>query len=493
MPAVPLEQALREGARQDPDRAAITDAGRTFSRGDVDALVDVAGARLARADVGYGDLVAVSGANSAELLMTFFGIWRLGAVPVPLHPRKGRDELLALVRTSGARVAVGFPAGYAEHWPDTEGLEFDDLFRASGFESLPPAPVSPRLRIGSSGGSTGPSKLISVDVPAIVNPAHPWHYGLRADGTHVVPLALCDGTGFVASTVALAIGCHQILMRDFDAEQMLRLMAEHRADWLAATQPVLVALAKLPERVHQQYDLSALRCVTQYSGGIADWAKRALIDWLGPERVAESYGATDSRGSTWISGEEWLQHPGSVGRAADGCEIAIFDADGNRLAAGQIGLVYLRDLTGRRNFQYLNAETEAIEGGWENFGDMGWLDEDGYLYLADRAKDMIRGADGLIAPLPIEGAIELHPAVRSAVVIGLPSGDGERVHAIVDTAGEQVDEADLRRMLAEWFPDVRVPDTWEWTDAPLRDLAGKAQRLRLRAARYLSSQPEPAG
>jgi len=484
MPAVSLEQALRDGARKDPDRPAITDAGRTFSRGDVDALVDLAAHRLAGAGVAYGDLVAVSGENSAELLMSFFAIWRLGAVPVPLHPRKGRDELVQLVRASGAGVALGFPANHVEQWPGVTAIGLDELFRAGTFVApLPRAPVSPRLRIGSSGGSTGPSKLISVDVPAIVNPAHPWHYGLRADGTHVVPLALCDGTGFVASTVALAIGCHQVLMREFDAEELLRLMAEHRADWLAATQPVLVALVKLPEQARARHDLSALRCVTQYSGGIAEWAKRALIDWLGPERVAESYGATDSRGSTWINGAEWLEHPGSVGRAADGCEIAIFDAAGNRLAPGEVGLVYLRDLTGRRNFHYLNAETEAIEGGWENFGDMGSLDEDGYLYLVDRAKDMIRGTDGLIAPLPIEGAIELHPAVRSAVVIGLPAGDAERVHAIVDTAGRDISEDDLQRMLAEWFPTVRVPDTWEWADTPLRDLAGKAQRLRLRAGR----------
>ena len=116
---------------------------------------------------------------------------------------------------------------------------------------------------------------------AIINPAYPWHYGLRADGTHVVPLDICDGTGFVATTCALALGCHQVLMRTFDAQEFLRLVELHRADWVAMTHPSMLATIKLPADVRARYDVSSLRCVTQYSGGIADWAKRAWIEWIG--------------------------------------------------------------------------------------------------------------------------------------------------------------------------------------------------------------------
>ncbi|GAB2483508.1 acyl-CoA synthetase family protein [Jatrophihabitans fulvus] len=483
MPVVALERALRDAAARDPDRPAITDAGRTFSRADVDLLVDRGARRLLGDGVAHGDLVALSGTNSAELLMAVFAIWRVGAVPVPLHPRKGRDELVDLVLTSAAKVAIGFPADHAEAWPGVATPTLAELFDGDDVTPVPEAPVAPRLRIGSSGGSTGPSKLISVDVPAITNPARPWHYGLRADGVHVVPLEVCDGTGFVATTVALAIGCHQVLMREFDATELLRLVAEHRVDWIAATHPVLVALAKLPASARRRHDVSSLRCVTQYSGAIPVWAKRELIDWLGPERLAESYGATDARGSCWIDGVEWLAHPGSVGRAAPGCEIAVFDETGRRLPPGEVGLVYLRDLTGRRNFHYLNAEVTTLDGGWETFGDLGRLEDDGYLYLVDRVKDMIHTADGPVAPLPIEGALERHRNVRSAVVIGLPGPDGDRVHALVDTAGHEVSDDELRTMLHDLFPEVRVPDTWEHVDLPLRDMAGKAQRLRLRASR----------
>jgi bile acid-coenzyme A ligase len=487
MPAVPLERALREAAVRDPHRPAITDGERTLTRREVVEMVDRAATRLAQTGTRPSDLVAVSGENSAELIATFFAIWRLGAVPVPLHPRKARAELVALVRGSGARVAVGFPDDHASAWPGVVALGLAGLFRPGAIEPLPQAPTSPRLRVGTSGGSTGPSKLISVDVPAITNPARPWHHGMQPDGTHVVPLALCDGSGFVAATSALALGCHQILMREPDPVELLRLVARHRVDWLAATHPVLLGLAKLPREVRDAHDVSSLRWVTQYSGAIPAWATHRLIDWLGAGRIAESYGATDARGSTWITGEQWLERPGSVGRAAAGCEIAAFGADGARLPPGEVGAIHIRDLTGRRNYHYLGAEAAAATDGWESVGDLGRLDDDGFVYLLDRDKDMIRTAQGSVAPLSVEGALERHPDVRSAVVVGLPDGAAERVHAIVDTAGREVAPADLERLLDEEFAEVRRPDSWEFCDEPLRDLAGKAQRLRLRAARSPSS------
>ncbi|WP_375482623.1 AMP-binding protein [uncultured Jatrophihabitans sp.] len=483
MPAVALSDALRDRAREDPERAAITDGRRTLSRARVDELVDLCALRLLEAEVGPGAVVALSATNSAELLMAIFAVWRVGAVPLALHPRKQRDEMIDLVARSGAELAVGFPAGYRADWSGVRTCSLDDLFRPGASGPLPEVPVSPRLRIGSSGGSTGPAKLIAVDVPAIVNPARPWHYGLRPGGTHVVPLDVCDGTGFVASTAALALGCHQVLMHRFDAETMLGLVERFRVDWTAMTQPSMVATVKLPAQVRTGYDVSSLRCVTQYSGAVAEWVKRAWIEWLGPERIAESYGASDARGSTWIDGAEWLARPGSVGRAAPGCEIAIFSAAGRRLPAGEPGLVYIRDLTGRRNFHYLQGAPESLDGGWENFGDSGRLDGDGYLYLLDRTKDIIGAAEGPVIPLPVEGALEFHHAVRSAVVIGLPGRDGvERVHALIDAPGG-VDVTDLECMLRERFPGVRVPDTWEQVDGPLRDNAGKASRRRLRDQR----------
>ncbi|HEY3717993.1 MAG TPA: AMP-binding protein [Jatrophihabitantaceae bacterium] len=491
MSAVPLAEAIRRCAEADPDRAAITDPGGTLTRRDVDVLSDLAASRLLTAGAGPGSIIGITGENSAHLLTLFFAVWKLGAVPLPLHRRKADGELVELLRRAGAGVVVGFsPEVVSALGPDVRAVTLEAVFRPGRRSQLPSVPVSPNLRIGVSGGSTGPSKLIAVDVPAIVNPERPWHYGLRADGTQVVPLDIVDGTGFVASTTALALGCHLVLMPTFDAEQMLRLISEHRADWLALTQPGMLATVKLPVRVRAGYDVSSLRYVTHYSGGVADWVKRRWIEWLGPERIAESYGATDARGSTWIDGVEWLQRPGSVGRAQPGCEIAIFDDQGRRRAPGELGQVHIRDLTGRRNFHYLGEPARGLDGGWESVGDLGRLDRDGYLYLADRAKDMISTAHGLVAPLPIEGAIEFHDAVRSAIVVGRRGADGfEHIHALVDTASATVSDRDLEDMLATRFPEIAIPASWERCHGPLRDNAGKASRLLLRAASLAEDPP----
>jgi bile acid-coenzyme A ligase len=286
------------------------------------------------------------------------------------------------------------------------------------------------------------------------------------------------------------MGCHLVLMDGFDPEDMLRLIEQHRADWLALTQPAMVAVIKLPIDVRNRYDVSSIRFVTHYSGVVAAWVKHAWIDWLGPERIAESYGATDSRGSTWIDGATWLERPGSVGRPQPGAEIAIFDDGGGKVEPGKIGHVYIRDLTGRRNFHYIGKPTVSLGDGWETVGDVGWMDTDGYLYIADRAGDMIETEAGTVAPAPIEGALEYHPEVRSAIVIGLPERDAfQRVHAIVDDAGRGVDLSELDTMLATRFPAVRRPDTWELSDRPLRDMAGKARRPRLRAERLNDDRP----
>jgi acyl-CoA synthetase (AMP-forming)/AMP-acid ligase II len=191
-----------------------------------------------------------------------------------------------------------------------------------------------------------------------------------------------------------------------------------------------------------------------------------------------------SGGSAWIDGCSWLERPGSVGKPQAGCQIAIFDAAGDQLPAGQLGTIFIRDLTGQRNFHYVGVSDPSVSGDWETVGDMGYLDDAGYLYIADRAADMISTATGLVAPLPLEGAIEYHPAVRSTIVIGLPDGCGfDRVHAIVDTPGIEVSNTDLALMLTTAFPGLGLPDSWERSAGPLRDNAGKARRQMLRRER----------
>jgi len=184
-----------------------------------------------------------------------------------------------------------------------------------------------------------------------------------------------------------------------------------------------------------------------------------------------------------IFGTEWLEHRGSVGRPIYG-ELVILDAEGNELPAGEEGEVWMRRGGDTPTYRYVGAEARAREDGWESLGDAGWLDEDGYLYLGDRMQDMILTGGANVYPAEVEAALLEHHGVRSAVVIGLPDEDkGNRIHAIVDTAGVRLDEDELRTFLAERLVTYKLPRTFEQVDGLLRDDAGKVRRAQLRTDR----------
>jgi bile acid-coenzyme A ligase len=243
-------------------------------------------------------------------------------------------------------------------------------------------------------------------------------------------------------------------------------------------------IIRLPDEVRARYDLSTLHRVMCTGAPSPPWLKRAWIEWLGPEKIWEAFGGTERIAGTLISGTEWLAHPGSVGKPTMNRKIRILDADRKECPPGTVGELFLMPASGQGStYAYLGATATATDDGWESLGDMGWLDEDGYLYLVDRKTDMILSGGANIYPAEIEGAIDAHPSVRSSAVIGLPDDDlGQRVHAIVDAPGG-VTEAELRAWLGERLVKYKVPRTFEWASEPLRDDAGKIRRSALRDAR----------
>jgi bile acid-coenzyme A ligase len=218
---------------------------------------------------------------------------------------------------------------------------------------------------------------------------------------------------------------------------------------------------------------------------ISQWLKEAWINWLGAERIWELYGGTEAQGFTIISGEEWLQHRGSVGKPIQGSQMKIVDERGNTQPPNEIGEIYMMPETGAGStYHYLGAEATADAEGWESLGDMGYLDADGYLYLTDRRTDMILCGGANVFPAEVEGAIEGYPGVRSCAVIGLPHEDlGNAVHAIIDTAGREISEQDILDHLAARLVRYKIPRSMEFVDEPLRDDAGKLRRTALREER----------
>jgi bile acid-coenzyme A ligase len=210
--------------------------------------------------------------------------------------------------------------------------------------------------------------------------------------------------------------------------------------------------------------------------------KQAWIDWLGPDRIWELYAGTEAQGVTTISGRDWLAHRGSVGRPV-GSEMRILDPDGNELPPGEVGEIWMRPAAGHPpTYRYIGA-TARERDGWESLGDMGSMDSDGFVYIADRRADMILSGGANVYPAEVEAALEEHPMVRSCAVIGLPDEDmGHRIHAVVQVAGEVSDD-ELRTHLAERLVGYKIPRSFERTQQPVRDDAGKVRRSSLQAER----------
>jgi bile acid-coenzyme A ligase len=239
--------------------------------------------------------------------------------------------------------------------------------------------------------------------------------------------------------------------------------------------------------------LPSLRMMLHMAAPCAPWLKVAWIGWLGSERVWEYYGTTEATGSTMISGTDWLAHRGSVGRVREGYELKILDETGQERPAGEVGEIYFRPRGGAGSTYHYLGSTPRRVGEWESPGDLGCVDEDGYLYLSDRRNDLIISGGANIYPAEVEAVIDAHPAVRTSAVIGLPDEEwGARVHAIVQPVeGAGLDDSELLEFVAGRLARFKLPKSVEFTSEPLRDEAGKVRRAALRDAR-LAKALEPA-
>ncbi len=228
---------------------------------------------------------------------------------------------------------------------------------------------------------------------------------------------------------------------------MLDLVERFRTSWVYAVPTVMSRIAKLPEHELARRDLSSIRTLVHMAAPCAPWLKLWWIDRLGADAVWEVYAGTEAQTITLIGGSDWLAHPGSVGRPLIG-ELRILDSDGQDLPPGQVGEVYMRPSGGVETYRYLGG-TPKTRDGWESLGDLGHLDEQGYLYLADRLSDMVLVGGVNVYPAEVEAALESHLDVLSSCVVGLPDDDlGNRLHAVVQTSRDVPDEA-LHTLLAE--------------------------------------------
>jgi bile acid-coenzyme A ligase len=249
---------------------------------------------------------------------------------------------------------------------------------------------------------------------------------------------------------------------------------------------MMLRIWRLPDEERAKRDLSSVKGILHLAAPCPPWLKEAWIEWLGPEVIWELYAGTEAQGVTVIGGAEWMAHKGTVGKPFPGTMRILDPETHDELPPGEIGEVWMHPFGDAATYRYIGAEARRDDEGWESLGDMGSMDADGYLYLADRRTDMILVGGANIYPAEVEAALDEHPAVASCCVIGLPDEDlGQRVHAILelDPGAAAPTDDDLRRFLAERLSPTKIPRTFEVVDGTIRDDAGKVRRSALREER----------
>jgi len=440
--------------------------------------------RIARAlqarGVKHGDFLTIALPNGVEFVEACYAAWKLGAVPQPVSWRLPEAELKALVELADTPVVIG---AVGEH-VGRPTLSIAELLRDERDDSDLPDRIAPAWKAPTSGGSTGRPKLIVAGQPGVASPLSAEFWLIRRDDVVLMPGPLYHNGPFVTVFPALQIGTPVIIMPKFDAEATLRLIAQHKVSWVYLVPTMMGRIWRLPEEVRARYDMSSLKTVWHLAAPCPAWLKEEWIKWLGPDVIMELYGGTEGQARTVITGREWLEHKGSVGRVHASGEMKAVDAQGRDLPPGETGEIYMRRAADvAETYRYVGAEARTLPGGWESLGDIGWFDADGYLYLADRRTDMILVGGANVYPAEVEAAIDEHPLVQSSAVIGLPDDDlGNRIHAIVQPRGS-LHVADLEKHLAERLVTYKRPRSFEFVSEPLRDDAGKVRRSALREER----------
>jgi bile acid-coenzyme A ligase len=480
MPRRSFGRAISWLAEQDPERPAIVYQGRVLRRGELEARAN----RLARVfqqrGVKEADLVTIALPNGPDFLVSALAAWKLGATPQPISAQLPEKERRAIVALAQPALLVG---AADDDYDDVQCLP-PDYAPADDVSDAPLPDVTPRhARCVTSGGSTGRPKLILEQTPGECDPEVAEN-GMQPGGVTLVPGPLYHAGPFITCWQCLFSGGTAVVMARFDPQEALALIEEHGVDWVLFVPTMMQRIWRLPESERTRHDLSTLRRVMCTGAPSPAWLKRAWIDWLGPERIWEAFGGSERIAGCVISGTEWLEHPGSVGKPPPDRKVRILDESGAECRPGEIGELWLMPPGGQGSTSRdIGAEARADPEGWETLGDMGYLDTDGYLYLVDRKTDMIVTGGANVYPAEIEAALDSHPSVRSSAVIGMPDDDlGQRVHAIVDAPGD-VDEEALRAHLATELARTKTPRTYEFVDEVLRDDAGKVRRVALREAR----------
>jgi bile acid-coenzyme A ligase len=481
---IPYGRRIREVAMRDPDAIALTFAAADGSLTElawrtVDERSTQVARTLADEGLGEGDLLAIRLRNSPEFIYSAFAAWKLGAVPIPMRWDLPNWELERVHAVVNAKVVLSESSA--------------ELFERSLSESTEPLGdvVSPHHSGICSSGSTGTPKVIVRQAPAVYTPAsasslvviEEWGE-LPRPQLVLTPGPMYHNNGFHITSDLLA-GLNVVLMEKFDAALLVDLVEQLGVTGMTGATPMYQRVAQLPGV--RSRDFSSMQWVMQGASPLPAWVARVWFDLIGPERFFMAYAASEGVGTIACRGDEWLAHPGTLGRGWRGVEVRILNGEKQPLPSGEVGDIYLRPPNGIR-YVYLGAERTAdvTPDGFTTVGDMGWMDEDGFVFLADRRVDMIVTGGSNVYPAEVEVALSEHPAIADIVVVGLPDETwGKRVHAIVQRAetAPALSEADVMAFGRDRLASYKLPKSIEFVDAIPRAASMKVSRSALVAER----------
>ncbi|MGD0393614.1 MAG: AMP-binding protein [Acidimicrobiales bacterium] len=428
--------------------------------------------------LGVGDRLAVCLRNSPEHLLSCFAGWKVGATVVPVRWDLPAWELTRLLAVLKPDLVVD-----ADH----VGMVED----SRSYPTTPMPEVTAPIGWGvCSSGSTGTPKVIVQKGPAIflhstnVTSSVVASYGPMSKPQLVLcPAPLYHTNGFTAFRTLLG-GDPIVLMERFNAPLVLDLIERHAITGFIAATPMLQRLAQVPGI--EARDLSSLNWVQQGAAPLPVWLGQFWIDLVGPENFYMSYGASEMIGIVVCRGDEWLAHPGTLGRGMGETEVRVLGPAGEQLPSCEIGGIYLRTPTGPLA-AYVGKDVKPMDttdDGFASVGDVGWLDEEGFLYMADRRVDMIVTGGVNVFPAEVEAALSEHPGIGDVVIVGLSDEAwGRRVHAIVAPIDPSLDAEDVMAFAKERLAPYKVPKTVEFVAAIPRTEAMKFNRAALVAER----------
>jgi long-chain acyl-CoA synthetase len=496
-------------AAADPDHLAVAEAdGREVKAGELLASCNQLVHGLRALGLQPGDAIAMVLPNSVEVFELYLAVLQAGWYLVPINFHLVGPEIAYIVSDSEAKVLVtherfadiataavdelDFPKENRFAIGDVAGFRrFDEL--KDGQPTALPENRTTGAVMNYTSGTTGKPKGVRRRLPGIEPEAMGMGFGgmlllfglqPHDDNVHICGSPLYHTAVLVFAGGALHMGYTVVLMDKWTPEGMLALIDKYRVTNSHMVPTQFHRLLALPDDVKAKYDVSSLRTMVHAAAPCPPDVKRRMIEWWGP--VIDEYYAASEGGGTLVRSAEWLEHPGTVGRAWPNAEIVILDDAGNELGPNEVGTVYMHMATG--DFEYFKDKDKTDRsrvGKFFTVGDIGVLDEDGWLFLRDRKADMIISGGANIYPAEIESVLLTHPKIGDAAVFGIPHEDwGEEVKAVVEPAPGVEPTPQLATEILAFCSDklakFKTPKSIDFTEEMPRDPNGKLYKRKLR-------------